>query len=315
MMHLDPALPSARIRIIALAPHLRTLGFDVRLVEYGDWRALRAPADVVVLQKKLPAFADALRLRLVRSPIVFDFDDAVMFRVRPKKGSYFSATRQKRFDRLTRIASGFVAGNAFLASQLPAGKPVVVAPSPVPDDVPRRTHGEGAVLRVGWVGMSQNLRFLAALEPVWRRLDEKGVAVELVVVSDEAFDSAACTVTYVPWTVDAQHEVLATCDVGIMPLDGDTPWTRGKCAYKLLQYMAAELPVVGSDVGMNREVVVPGVEGYLASSVDEWVDALTALASSVERRRTMGAAGRRRIESEMTYPIVARRWASLLEQL
>lgn len=313
IVHLDAELPSTRIRILQLIPYLRARGFEIELHRYGEWAWLDRPRDVVVLQKKLPSFFDARRFAKVSEPLVFDFDDAVMFRHRERNGSYVSKTRRRRFDRITKIANAFVCGNDYLEAQLPADADTVVIPSPVPHEVPRRVHEETPTLRVAWVGLSQNLRFLRALEGVWPALEARGIAVRLVVVSNETFETT-CAVDYVPWSIDAQHDTLATCDVGIMPLALDSPWTRGKCAYKALQYMAAELPVVASDVGMNRDVIDDGVEGHLATDTSSWVDKFVSLASADVRRR-MGAAGRRRIEATMTYDVIADRWTALLDRL
>ena len=80
-----------------------------------------------------------------------------------------------------------------------------------------------------------------------------------------------------PWTEDSEIARIAAFDVGIMPLH-DTPWERGKCAYKLLQVMAAGKPVIASPVGANRQVVRHGVNGFLADTAEEWADALRTLA-------------------------------------
>ena len=95
-------------------------------------------------------------------------------------------------------------------------------------------------------------------------------------------------------------------DVGIMPLP-DEPWTRGKCAFKLIQYMACGLPVVASPVGMNRDVVEPGTNGFLASSTEDWVRAFETLAGDVNLRRQMGANGRRRVERDFTTQVGGRK--------
>lgn len=315
LVHQPPERPSARIRILQLAPHLAARGFDVRCVPYADGAGLDGAEGIVVVQKKLPTWWAARRWARVAGPLVYDFDDAVMVRERAKDGSFESSTRRRRFARAVAAADAFVAGNTYLAQHLPAGKPHAVIPSAVPHDVPRRVHADGGPLRVVWVGLGHNLRHLRSLDEVWRSVAERGVEVELWVVSNESFQTNACRVNQVPWSIAAQDQTIAECDVGVMPFDEDTPWTRGKCAYKLLQYMAAELPVIGADVGMNREVVEVGREGFLARDARDWVDALERLAGSVDRRREMGAAGRRRVEAGFTYDAVADRWAELLARL
>ena len=89
--------------------------------------------------------------------------------------------------------------------------------------------------------------------------------------------------TSFPWTEDSEIARIAAFDVGIMPLH-DTPWERGKCAYKLLQVMAAGKPVIASPVGANRQVVRHGVNGFLADTAEEWTEALRQLADPDLRR-------------------------------
>ncbi len=299
--------------MLGLAPHLEARGFDVRCRVYDA--GFDGAEGVVVVQKKLPTWWAGRAWARVRGPLVFDFDDAVMVRERSKDGDFTSNTRARRFARATRLADAFVAGNAYLAGHVPPDKPHAIIPSAVPHDVPRRAHVDGGPLRVVWVGLGHNLRHLRSIDPVWRALAARGVDVELVVVSNESFETNACRVTNVAWSLEAQDSAIAASDVGVMPFDDDTPWTRGKCAYKLLQYMAAELPVIGADVGMNREVVRLGQEGFLARDHEAWVEHLAHLAGSAALRAEMGAAGRRRVEAGFTYDAVADAWAAFLDRL
>jgi glycosyltransferase involved in cell wall biosynthesis len=99
-----------------------------------------------------------------------------------------------------------------------------------------------------------------------------------------------------------------------MPLP-DTPWSRGKCGYKLIQYMACGRPVVGSRIGANIDVVEPGVNGFLADSMDEWVDVLSRLRNDRQLRIEQGAAGRRRVEQHYCTALTAPKLAGLLQRL
>ena len=113
------------------------------------------------------------------------------------------------------------------------------------------------------------------------------------------------------WDEATETGEIGKFDVGIMPLP-DNPWERGKCGFKLIQYMACGKPVVASPVGVNREIVVDGVNGFLASSHDEWVRALERLKSDPELRRTMGANGRRMVEEKYCLQVTAPRLHRLL---
>ncbi len=306
-----------------MAPHLEELGIRCCTSAYpssrSELRALRgrlSDCDLVVIQKKLPSGWGALWWGSLERPLVFDFDDAIMFRQRPRRGSHRSRTRERRFRRAIALADGLLCGNRWLASCCgDARKPLLIAPSPVPTEVPRVTdRAPNRVLRVGWIGSRGNLADLARLGPVLRR-----VAAErdfhLVVISDQNLELDGVGVQNVRWTLHEQERHLSELDVGLMPLDAESPWARGKCAYKLLQYMAAEVAVVGSAVGMNSELIDPPRNGLLARSESEWVGSLLRLLGDADLRARLGRAGRSTVEEGFSYPVCARNWARFLKEV
>jgi glycosyltransferase involved in cell wall biosynthesis len=113
------------------------------------------------------------------------------------------------------------------------------------------------------------------------------------------------------WDEATETAEIGNFDVGIMPLP-DNPWERGKCGFKLIQYMACGKPVVASPVGVNREIVVEGVNGFLASTQKEWVDALLRLKENPALRRTMGERGRRMVEERYCLQVTAPRLQRIL---
>jgi hypothetical protein len=117
----------------------------------------------------------------------------------------------------------------------------------------------------------------------------------------------------VPWSLEDEARLLAECDIGIAPMP-DTPFTRGKCGFKVLQYMAAGLPVVTSPVGVNAEYVEPAVTGLHARTPDEWVAAVKRLADDAALRERMGRAGRRRAEEEFDFGVLQPRFVELVAQ-
>jgi len=321
-VHREPSLASARVRILQLVPHLEKLGVQCLATQHPGSAARLAAllagrhgADVVVLQKKLPSAAEGLAWRSSAAPIVFDYDDAVMFRQQPRGGSHGSATRARRFARACRLADAFVCGNGYLAGLCrPDGKPVLVAPSPVPLDVPRAaSRRSGAPVRIGWLGSPGNLDSLAMLAAPLRALASRR-AIVLVVISEQSVEFEGVPCEHVPWTLARQEQALSQLDIGVMPLV-DSPWTRGKCAYKLLQYMAAELPVVASPVGMNAEVVEHGRNGLLAASEAAWEQELEGLVVDTARAGALAAEGRRTVEAGFGYPGQALRWRDFLAGL
>lgn len=317
LLHGDPSLASARVRVLDLVPHLRARGVDCEtaLLPSRPWELRRrlaaSDADVVVIQKKTPSPLAGLAWRACRAPLVFDYDDAILFRRAPRGGSFESRTRRRRFARAVRIADAFACGNEYLAALCRGAKPVLVVPSAVPLDVPRASERRRVgPARVGWIGAPHNLAELESIAPALRGLARRHDFV-LAVISEAAPRIDGVPVEHVPWKLSSQAQEIARLDVGLMPL-ADTPWTRGKCAYKLLQYMAGEVPAVASPVGMNREVIVHARNGLLADGPDAWQAAIGALLDDEAVARRLAAAGRRTVEERFGYPGVAARWHAFL---
>jgi glycosyltransferase involved in cell wall biosynthesis len=113
------------------------------------------------------------------------------------------------------------------------------------------------------------------------------------------------------WSADSEAASLCQGDIGIAPTPTDR-WTLGKCGFKIVQYMAAGLPVIASPVGANAELVRAGETGLIPSTIDDWPRAVAALATDPALRARMGAAGRELVEKEYNLERVADQWAELL---
>ncbi len=111
---------------------------------------------------------------------------------------------------------------------------------------------------------------------------------------------------YRPWTLENEVECFNGIGIGLMPLD-DSWWTRAKCAFKLLQYMALGIPSVASPVGMNREVIEHGRNGLLAKTDEDWISGLNELISQPAKRRDIGSAGRATVKRSFDLPVVSDR--------
>lgn len=165
--------------------------------------------------------------------------------------------------------------------------------------------------RIGWVGRSSNLRYVRAIAPALAEV--AGLRpITVVALSDAVLELPDCPVENIAWSLDGEPAEVARFDAGIMPLDLEGPWARGKCSYKLLQYMAASVPAIGSRVGMNAELIRDGENGLLASSQSEWVEALLHLIDDRDDGARIAAAGRATVCSGYSYQIVADRLASFV---
>ena len=316
-------VPSTRIRLRQLQAPLARAGHATRLQGVPRDRADRerfgaqvAQGDRVLVHRARPDAALARFWRELGVPIVFDFDDAIMFgRKTGLAGALERARRQRGFRRMLDACEAATPGNAFLAAQCKDfDGSVEIVPSAVPIDGPRSTGARAGPLRVGWVGRASNLRYLEPLAGALARVSREA-PLELVIVSERAFDLPGVQTRFVPWSLESEASALAELDVGLMPLTLSDAWSRGKCAYKLLQYMAAEVPAIASRVGMNEDVLRHGENGWLAAHEDDWVDALVAIASDPDEARRIGRAGRATVEARYSVDAVGRQLARFLDTI
>jgi glycosyltransferase involved in cell wall biosynthesis len=166
---------------------------------------------------------------------------------------------------------------------------------------------------LGWVGHSDNLPYLERLDGVLGEIARRRPDTRLVVVADRPPRLAGIEVEFRRWRLEDEVSCFGGIGVGLMPLD-DGPWTRGKCAFKALQYMALGIPTVASPVGMNREVIRDGETGLLPADEQAWVAALERLLAEPAFAARIGAAGRRTVEQRYALDVVSRRLVEILRE-
>jgi glycosyltransferase involved in cell wall biosynthesis len=248
----------------------------------------------------IPAWAELVLLRMVGTKIVVDYDDAVFHTYDQHRNRFVRKLLGFKIDRIMSIADLVIVGNSYLGLRAKAAgaRAVVELPTVVdlrsyPDPVLARADDEGP-FTLGWIGSPLTSAYLEPLRPALVELAARQ-SFRIVLVGASPTALAGLPVERVAWSLETEAAQLARFDVGLMPLP-DLPWERGKCGYKLIQYMASSLPVVASPVGANRDIVVPGETGFLAETWADWGAALDRLAQDPALRQRMGAAGRRRVE-------------------
>lgn len=296
---------STRYRVLQYLPFLDREGIEYEIValsgqprnRFALARRLRA-ADTVFVQKKLFSCLDLLWVRKLARRLVYDFDDAVMY----KSGSVSNrqqARQHKRFVATAKRADLVIAGNRYLQQEsLPYSREVRLLPTVLDmDRYTARKEGKGTPSEIilGWIGSRGTLRYLQAIAPALEELGRRWPGLKLKIVADDFFDLDQVQVIKKPWAAADEIADLHSFDIGLMPLSDDV-WTRGKCGFKLLQCMAVGLPVVCSPVGVNTEIVTEGREGFQASTLEEWVVKLDTLIGDVRLRRQMGLLARRQVE-------------------
>ncbi|MEX1032569.1 MAG: glycosyltransferase family 4 protein [Cellvibrionaceae bacterium] len=269
-----------------------------------------AQADIVVIQRRLFDPITLALLHAVNGNIVFDYDDAIFLN---DDGSP-SSRRQQRFSKTTERAKLCLAGNSYLASHS-QGRQTVVFPTTVElakyQNLPRRTASP--VLTLVWVGSRSTSRYLEQYRTTLETLGREIADVELKVIGDFTIDFAGLSTRCVPWTAEGEIAELANADIGIAPMTDD-PWTRGKCALKVIQYMACGLPVISSNCGANAEVIVDGQTGILVSTPEQWLEAVKTLGNGALRER-MGKAGLERAKTHYSAETLAEKMDGLFTEM
>jgi glycosyltransferase involved in cell wall biosynthesis len=167
---------------------------------------------------------------------------------------------------------------------------------------------------VGWIGSPTTVPYLRALAPLLQRVAREHPFVLRVSGSGEAIAVPGVPTEQPAWTLHGEVELFNTCDVGVYPLTDDE-WSRGKCGFKAIEFMACGVPVVASAVGVNREIIEDGVNGFLASTDHEWSDKLSRLLCDQDLRRRLGAAGRNTIEQRYSLQVIAPKLEATLRAL
>ena len=266
------------------------------------WTLLRARAyDVVWVEGELfpglPAIFEGL-LAMTGTPYVVDYDDALFHKYDHLSKGLLGVFYKDKFSRLLSQSGGVTAGNAYLEALCVANGAPAVTRVPSVVDIERygpqkSGRSDGRPLKIGWIGSPHTTKHLRLVEPALRRLASESSLV-LMTVGASRLDGYGVPLEQHPWTLESEVRLINEMDVGIMPL-ADEPFERGKCGYKLIQYMAQAKPVVASPVGVNTEIVLHGSNGFLAGDEQGWFDALKELAASCDMRIAMGAAGRTRV--------------------
>jgi hypothetical protein len=244
--------------------------------------------------------------------VVLDLDDAV-FKLRPSLAAKGALARwlygPQQTLALLRRADEVVVSTPALAEMLPSRttEPTILPTVPDPELYSPVEHRDDRPVVVGWTGTAGGLGYLDSLGPVFERLEREGLA-RLEVVSSHPWHGSS---SFRPWRIEEETTLFDDFGIGIMPLP-NTPYTRAKAGFKLLQYMAAGLPVVASPIGINTELVERSGAGFLAGPSEEWEAALRELAQSSELRREMGRRGRAFVERYADLDAQAQTLAALL---
>lgn len=254
--------------------------------------------DKVVIEKELfpylPAWAEWC-LKIFSIKYIVDYDDAIFHNYDLNPRPLFRDLMGDKIDKVMRYSHVVIAGNSYLAARaVKAGaKNVNVLPTVI--DLSRyalKEHTEHKPVVIGWIGTKSTFEkhFTSIKGLITQVLEKYDVVFHVVGVTDDL--GLGNKVKYFDWTEETEVGLILNFDIGIMPLK-DSEWEKGKCAYKLIQYMGCGLPVIASPVGMNNEVVIEGENGFLASDEKDWLTAIEKYITALNIRKEHGFAGRK----------------------
>ncbi|GAB3791398.1 glycosyltransferase family 4 protein [Dyella agri] len=339
--------PSSRLRSLQYLPQLQEHGIDVQVhalfpddyldtlygnrpgsTRYLAWRYCcrrvaqllrRDEHDLAWIEGELfPYLPYPIESMLARStrPYVVDYDDALFHKYDLSPNPLVRRMLGRKIDRVMRGAACVIAGNRYLAARASQAGAARVEIIPTVVDGRRYatvTHTGGGQPIIGWIGSPATEEYLLDSRDVLEQVCAKhGAQLLLVGPRAEVAEQFGSIVPEVAaWSEDSEAATIARMDIGIMPLR-DGPWERGKCGYKIIQYMACGLPVVASAVGANLDIVRHGEDGFLAEGAPAWRDGLERLIANPSLRARMGRSGRAHVEDEYSVAAQAPRLAQLL---
>lgn len=293
-----PALTSYPPRAKFLRPAWFAATLAQRLAQVTAARS----SDAVLFQKELVSTLPTLE-GLVRRPCVVDIDDSIhLFR------DGWAAKR------LASVADIVIVGNEWLAEVWGQWSQAVEV---LPTAIDTERHALSPMPHspvIGWIGLGSNLHYLTAIAPALARVVERFPDTVIAVCSDRKPDLPDLPVSYVPWSAEAEAPFLSSISIGVMPL-ADGLWERGKCAFKMLQYMSCGRPCVVSPAFMNAQILREADVGLSAVTCNEWTEALCSLLSDRDAARKMGEAGRKLAVENYSVDVLAPRFAAQLRRL
>jgi glycosyltransferase involved in cell wall biosynthesis len=261
--------------------------------------------DVIVIEKELfPYFFSWFEkiLYLFNVKYVVDYDDAIFHNYDLNTNWLIRFLLKNKIKNVMKYSSCVLAGNYYLANKAKKSGAVKTIIFPTVIDVDKYKVKEYTAIRntinIGWIGSPTTFKYLKNIAPTLSKLNTKYPFELHIIGASENLDFNG-TLKYLKWSELNEADLISSLDIGIMPLE-NTPWELGKCSYKLIQYMGCGLPTVASAVGMNKQVIDHGINGFLVHNENDWIEKLGILINDANLRKQFGATGRKKIEQEFS---------------
>lgn len=326
----DKSVASSRVRVNSYLPYLHREGIKAFIMHYTpSWQCrkisymkkqnfvekivsklysmlmvlflfIAAPFfDVIYIQKVILSRFSIKILKILNGNIVFDFDDSLFL--------------YNDIGYLLKDFTCVIVSNKYLkefASRYSRRVYELVTPVEVDG---HHFQKDGDSVTLGWIGSPQTSKFLYQVVPIFKSLKErfKDLKIEFMGINKNKDFELLLGIKTTEWSLEEEKRFLERISIGIMPLLHDES-SKGKCGYKLLQYMANGIPCVASPIGINKEIVKNGINGFLVDTPDEWLDKLSLLISNASLRQEMGQRGLELVEGLYSYRVTAPRLIEIL---
>lgn len=276
------------------------IAFKAIFIRTFDWiRCHRY--DLIVIYREANFLGNTFfekRFALSKPPVIFDFDDAIWLNDVSEGNSNLKwLKRPEKTGDIVSMCDLTIVGNSYLAEYAkPFNEKIIIVPTSVSTNYHQSDFNpENGSVCIGWTGSSTTFKHYQKAVPFLIQLKQKyGNKLSFKLIIDIDIDIPELDLKSTMWEAETEITELNKIDIGIMPLPNDK-WSKGKCGFKGIQYMALGKPTVMSPVGVNTEIIDDGINGYLANSDDEWIEKLEKLIDSNELRKQLGEAGKQTI--------------------
>lgn len=276
---------------------------------------------VVIYREALPFKSTFFENYIAKKkiPMVYDFDDAIWVKDVSevnKKISFFKD--EKKIEKILPLCKYVTCGNEYLANfALKFNSNVVIIPSTVDTDIykPIKKNNINSPVKIGWVGSHTTIKHFELISDVYLELKTKyNNKVEFIVIGDENYKNEKLNLQGKKWENDKEVQLFNSFDIGVMPLPNND-WTKGKCGMKGLLYMSVGLPTVMSNVGMNKDIINDGINGFLPTGNQEWIDVLSKLIEDKDLRTKIGNQGRETVLEKYSKNVIKKTYLNLYSSI
>lgn len=256
-------------------------------------------------------------LSKLKKPFIFDFDDAIFISSSSIPNSFIEKLKNpQKINKIIKLCECVIAGNGYLADfALRYNSNVSIIPTSIDTDkyYPMHSRRDDRVT-IGWIGSITTLHFLKLLNNVFLGLSRRFPQLKLMIIGGNFSLDGFSDITCIPWSMENEISEMKSFDIGIMPMP-DNEWTRGKCGFKAILYMSMAIPCVCSAVGVNKEIIISGENGFLAETEDEWMSKLSLLIEDCQLRKRIGLAGRAIVEERYSVKVNAPKFLEIIQMV